>query len=84
MDTFIAKYRPDWDRLDAATRRGTRSLARLTGPDLDEVVRLYLRTSGNLAEAQTRFPDPQMLRYLTAMVSRAHVAIYGTRAASAS
>ncbi len=82
VDTFIAKYRPEWERLETATKGGQSSLARLPGPDLDEVVRLYLRVSGQLAEAQARYGDPQLVAYLTAVVSRAHGAVYGTRSRS--
>lgn len=79
VDTFIRRYRPDWTRLEDATRRGARSLS---GPDLDEAVRLYLRVSGHLAEAQARLPDPSVVAYLSSLVSRAHGTIYGTRSRS--
>jgi uncharacterized membrane protein SpoIIM required for sporulation len=79
VDTFIGKYRPDWDRLDRAVRGG---LSSAPGPQVDEVVRLYLRVSGHLAEAQTRYADRPLVDYLTALVSRSHMAIYGTRGRS--
>jgi uncharacterized membrane protein SpoIIM required for sporulation len=81
IDTFIAKYRPDWERLERATRSEA-ALARLPGPELDGIVALYLRVSGHLAEAQGRYGDPQLVGYLTSVVSRAHGAIYGGRSRS--
>lgn len=82
VDTFIAKYRSDWEDLERATKGGQASLARLSGPDLDALVRRYLRVSGQLAEAQGRYGDPQLVAYLTAVVSRAHGAVYGARSRS--
>jgi uncharacterized membrane protein SpoIIM required for sporulation len=82
VDTFIAKYRPDWERLERATRGGQGGLARLPGPELDETIRLYLRVSGHQAEARSRIRDPELVAYLTALVSRAHTAIYGARSRS--
>lgn len=82
IDTFIEKYRPDWERLDAATRSGGRRITSLTGPELDDMVRLYLRVSGHLAEAQSRYHDPSLLSYLTSLVARSRGAVYGSGAAS--
>jgi uncharacterized membrane protein SpoIIM required for sporulation len=79
VDTFIGKYGPDWNRLDAAVRGG---LGSLPGPEVDDVVRLYLRVSGHLAEAQTRYADRPLVDYLTGLVSRSRIAIYGTRSRS--
>ena len=77
VDTYISKYRSDWERLEAATRGGQAALSRLDGPGLDETIRLYLRVSGHLAEARSRIGDPQLVAYLTQIVGRAHTAIYG-------
>jgi uncharacterized membrane protein SpoIIM required for sporulation len=82
VDTFIAQYRPDWDRLTVLTGGGHGALARRSGEEVDTAVRLYLRVSGHLAEAQGRYADPQLVRYLTSVVGRAQNAIYGTRSRS--
>jgi hypothetical protein len=58
VDSFIHKYRPDWDRLEDGIRRDPSSLQ---GPDLDEMIRLYLRVSGHLAEAQGRYRDQTLV-----------------------
>jgi uncharacterized membrane protein SpoIIM required for sporulation len=76
LDTYIAKYGPEWRRLDEATSRGASGLAKLKGPQIRDVIRLYLRASGHLAEVQTRYRDPRVLDYLNAVVSRAHGALY--------
>lgn len=79
VDSFIHKYRPDWDRLEEGIRRDPSSLP---GPGLDEMIRLYLRVSGHLAEAQGRYRDPTLVAYLGGLVSRAHSAVYGRKARS--
>ena len=76
LDSYIAKYGPEWKRLDEATARGASGLAKLDGPQIRDVIRLYLRASGHLAEVQTRYRDPRVMAYLNAVVARAHGALY--------
>ena len=83
IDSFVELYRADWERLARATDRGDAGLRALQGAEIDEVVRLYLRVSGHLAEARERYPDPQLVAYLTGVVGKAHGAIYGSRSKSA-
>jgi uncharacterized membrane protein SpoIIM required for sporulation len=80
VDSFIAKYRQEWNALEAATSRGPRALASMPGPDLADVVQLYLRTSSHLAEARARYHDRSLIEYLNRLVGAAHAAIYGARA----
>ena len=79
LDSFIGKYGPEWRRLDQACGRGRRGLARLSGPDIQEILRLYQRATAHLAEVQTRYRDPGLQAYLNSLVSRAHAAVYGVR-----
>lgn len=83
VDSFIAKYRGEWGRLEAACVSGTRGLSRLSGPEIHEVVRLYLRASTHLAEARSSFTDPGLEEYLNQLVARAHAAIYAARPGTA-
>lgn len=82
VDTFIAQYRPRWQRLEAACGKGPRGLARRSGAEIAEVVALYQEVSAHLAEARTRYRDPELVAYLTRVVAVAHGAIYGARSAS--
>ena len=82
IDSFIQHYRPEWERLEAACARGSGGLAKLTGPEIDDVVRLYLRASTHLAEARTRYRDPRLESYLNRVVGLASGALYGSRARS--
>lgn len=82
IDSFIEKYRPEWERLDNTTKRGSRGLARLSGSEITDVINSYLRVASHLAEVQTRYRDERLERYLNAIVSQAHAAIYGAKPAS--
>lgn len=82
VDSFIAKYRSEWDRLEATCRVGNRGLMSLSGAEIDEAIRLYLRASAHLAEARSRFHDPGLEAYLNHLVSSAQAAIYSARPAS--
>lgn len=79
IDSYVAEHGPEWRSLEAATAGGSATLARLPGPRIDEIVRLYLRASTHLAEVRTRYHDPRLEHYLSSVVSRAHAAIYGVR-----
>ena len=79
VDAFISQYRPLWQRLEAACADGPRGLARRSGPEISEAIELYQQTSVHLAEARTRYRDPELVAYLTRVVATAHGAIYGAR-----
>ncbi len=80
VDAFISQYRPRWQRLERACADGPRGLARRSGAEISEIIELYQQTSVHLAEARTRYRDPELVRYLTGVVATAHGAIYGSRA----
>jgi uncharacterized membrane protein SpoIIM required for sporulation len=82
IDTFIEKYRPEWEWLEEKTRRGSRGLSSLSGGEISEVISRYLRVSSHLAEAQTRFGDQRLETYLSGIVARAHASIYGAKVTS--
>jgi uncharacterized membrane protein SpoIIM required for sporulation len=79
IDQYIARYRPEWERLETLAARGTRGLGRLSGPELDEVLQRYLRVSAHLSETRTLFGDRNLDAYLTSVVASAHAAVYGAR-----
>jgi len=80
IDRFLASNRPVWDRLAQLTRMADRGAGRLTAPELDELIRLYQRTSSHLSYAQTYFADPGLVIRLSQLVAGAGAVIYGTRA----
>lgn len=79
VDAFISQYRPLWQRLERACADGPRGLARRPGAEISEIIELYQQTSVHLAEARTRYHDPELVAYLTRVVATAHGAIYGSR-----
>jgi uncharacterized membrane protein SpoIIM required for sporulation len=79
VDTFIGRYRGEWSRLERAVDGGDRSLVRSSGPEIRDVVRLYLRASNHLAEARARYADPDLEAYLNHLVVAAQAAVYSAR-----
>jgi uncharacterized membrane protein SpoIIM required for sporulation len=79
IDRFLATNQPAWDRLTQLTARGMRSSSSLSATELDELVRLYQRTSTHLSYVRTYFEDPALTARLTALVGRAGTLVYGTR-----
>jgi len=79
IDRFLAVNTPVWDRLTDLCGRADRGLRRLSAAELDELVRLYLRTSAHLSYARTYFTDPALTARLTALVGRANALVYGSR-----
>ena len=63
-----------WRRLDELSRRARRP-ATLSGPELDELVKLYQRVATHLSLVRTRSPDPALVDRLT---DRAHIIETGT------
>ena len=82
LDSYIARHRGEWSSLEHATRRrGKRNPAEV-GPEITELVRLYLRASSHLAEVQSRYHDPALEDYLNGLVARARGTIYAAEARS--
>lgn len=79
IDRFVAGHQPTWARLEDLTTRAGRGLSRLSGGELDELVRLYQRVSAHLSYARTYFGDPALTATLTGLVARAGALVYGTR-----
>lgn len=74
VDAFVAAHRAEWDRLDSLARRR----GKLSGPEADELVALYQRTSTHLSVLRSSAPDPALLAKLSALVARARTAIAGS------
>jgi uncharacterized membrane protein SpoIIM required for sporulation len=79
IDRFLAVNRPSWDRLAQLTRRAGGGAGRLPAYELDELVRLYQRTSSHLSYAQTNFRDQGLDNQLSRLVASAGAVIYGSR-----
>ena len=79
VDRFLAVHTPAWERLAALTARARRGVGRLDAVELDELVRLYQRTSTHLSYARTYYRDPALVARLTGLVAAAGAVVYGAR-----
>lgn len=77
VDAFTAEHRGDWARLDALTRRRRR----LTGEEVDELVRLYQQTTTDLSALQSAGLDPALAARLSSQLVRSRAAITGAPSA---
>ncbi len=79
LDRFLATNQPLWDRLGALVGKGSRGAGRLSAGEIDELVRLYQRTSSHLSYVRTYYRDPALTAHLTGLVATAGAIVYGTR-----
>jgi uncharacterized membrane protein SpoIIM required for sporulation len=79
IDRFLLQNGPTWDRLALLTRRASGGIGRLTGGELEELVKLYQRTSTHLSYAQTNFTDAALTARLSQLVAASGAVIYGSR-----
>jgi len=79
VDRFLAVHGPAWERLAALTARARRGTGRLDAVEIDELVRLYQRTSTHLSYARTYYRDPALVARLTGLVAAAGAVVYGAR-----
>lgn len=74
LDAFVAAHRDEWDRLSELVRRRRR----LSGADVDELVRLYRRVSGQLSLLRTAAPDPSVIARVSSLLAQARTLIAGS------
>jgi uncharacterized membrane protein SpoIIM required for sporulation len=72
VDAFAAVHEPEWRRLEQLS--GQR---RLTGPEADELVRLYQATAGHLSAVRTSAPDPHLVGRLSTVLGQARGRVAG-------
>jgi uncharacterized membrane protein SpoIIM required for sporulation len=82
VDAYVTAHRAEWDRLDELVRRagGGRSLGRLSGAEVDELVSLYQRVATHLSVVRSATPDPVLVGRLSSLVARARSAVTGSDA----
>jgi len=79
IDAFVAVHRDEWSRLEALVRRANRP-SRLSGAEVDELVRLYQRVATHLSVVRTRSPDPVLVARLSRLVAAGRAAVVGAHA----
>lgn len=76
LDAFVQLHRAEWERLDRLSRRRPR-----TGAEADELVTLYQEVATHLSVVRSSAPDPQVVTYLSGVLSHARHRVVGTRVA---
>src|SRR3954470_22084667 len=79
IDAFVARHQGDWRRLESLSRSARRP-SRLPADDLDELLLLYQRVGGQLAQARVAYAgDQPLVTRLTMLVNDARTALYSER-----
>ncbi|MEA2553044.1 MAG: hypothetical protein QOJ65_1220 [Fimbriimonadaceae bacterium] len=73
---FVDRRQADWARLGELCDRAERSLKGLTGDEFSELVKLYRRSSTDLATVRTRSKNLQLADFLNDLVGRAYATLY--------
>ncbi|RKS72558.1 putative membrane protein SpoIIM required for sporulation [Motilibacter peucedani] len=72
VDAYVVARTAEWARLEELAAR-----RRLSGPESDELVRLYQRAATSLSVVQSASPDPALVGRLSSLVARARSAVTG-------
>ncbi len=75
---FVAEHRAEWASLDRLTRRRRR----LSGDEVDELVRLYQRMATQLSALQAAGLDPGLAGQLSSQLARSRAAVSGAQAST--
>ena len=77
--SFVARKRPDWERLEVLLRKvESFGVRKLSEEEALEIARLYRKATSDLAQAQTYVRDAAVLQYLNGLVGRGHGVVYRT------
>ena len=63
---YARAHAPEWERLEELA-----SQRRLTGAQSDELIQLYQRLAGQLAQIRTKAPDPEVVARISAALGKA-------------
>ncbi len=74
LDAYVDARRQTWGRLEELVKR-----RRLSGAEGDELLDLYQRVSTDLSVVRSASPDPSVVAYLSMLLTRARLAMVGTR-----
>lgn len=77
VDDFVARRRPEWDRLEKLlTRTGTSRVGGLRPTEVLALAALYRRATADFARAKRDWPTEPVAAYLNGLVARGHAAVY--------
>ena len=76
LDRYLALNEPSWQRLEQLLSRAGSGVGRLTTDELDELVKLYQRTSAQLSWVRSHYAEPGLTSRLNSLVARANAVVY--------
>jgi len=79
IEQFVARRRPQWERLSTLLDRAGSPRGRLSVAEYDELARLYRQAASHLAIARRDFPNDRATLFVNQLVARAHSIIYRER-----
>ena len=74
VDAYVLAHAAEWQRLEHLVSRRRR----LSGPEVDELVRLYQRAATHLSAVRAASHDPALVARLSTLVARARAAVTGS------
>lgn len=75
LDSYVAEHEPQWQRLEALTKRP----GRLSGAEADEVIDLYQKAATHLAVVRGAAYDPELESRLSGLVINARATVTATQ-----
>ncbi len=76
MSDFIKKHKEEWDQLEILLKKAKSSVRFLSVEELEDLDRLYRKTTVTLSQVSSRTNDAPLIRYLNDLTARAHSVIY--------
>lgn len=73
---FVARRKPDWERLITLTDASEIGIGSLSGPEIREFGRLYRRVAGDLAYVRTHSANRSLESFLNDLLARGHGVLY--------
>lgn len=74
LDAYVLAHAPSWERLEQLVRQRRR-----TGAEADELVDRYQQVATHLSVVRTSAPDGELVAFLSALLSRARIAMLASR-----
>lgn len=79
IDRYIQRNEPQWNQLVELSRRGSKSVKKLTDAEIDDLIQLYQLVSAQLSHVRTAYEDPHLNARLSQILGEARAVIYRGR-----
>lgn len=81
---FIIAHRKDWQLLEEMVITMNKRKKHVTGEEINQFHRVYLKVTQSLSYSQTYFPNEEVTGYLNELVAKAHNLLYRDKVSSMS